>query len=139
MCRFLKVKDIFYVIPFYINGDSNVEYERDQNELWNLLLMYGDKENLIVLGTLYWSRIIGNLQNLSMLSELNLNSSMQTVLRRNSNDETLNSRDRKILQLCDTFNLIIMNRRALGDEWGDYAFMNTRGRSVNKFCFISFD
>ncbi|XP_075160593.1 uncharacterized protein LOC142233513 [Haematobia irritans] len=55
---------------------------------------------------------------------------------RKSKDQTINGNGRKLLELCDNNNLLILNGRTRGDADGDLTFISSTGGSVNDICAV---
>ena len=69
-------------------------------------------------------------------------SSNPHVQRRNC-DKTANGEGKKILNLCKSFDLMLLNGRTLGDFWGNFTHYNNNGggflnRLVNMFLLLIF-
>lgn len=56
---------------------------------------------------------------------------------RKSKDKTVNQKGIQFLQLCDDYNLYILNGITKGDEEGNLTYVTTVGDSVNDICAVS--
>jgi hypothetical protein len=52
-------------------------------------------------------------------------------------DTHVNTFGRKLLELCKTTQMLILNGRHLGDKGGKFTFFCSRGMSVNDYCIVS--
>ena len=56
---------------------------------------------------------------------------------RYSKDKIVNSRGRKFINFCDSYNLVVLNGRSKVDELGKFTFIGNMGSSVNDPCSVS--
>ena len=67
----------------------------------------------------------------------NIYTDTEYTFARNSQDNKVNSYGRKLIELCKTLPLRILNGRKLGDLLGNFTCQNSRGRSVVDYCAAS--
>jgi hypothetical protein len=60
------------------------------------------------------------------------------IKQRHSHDTHVNTHGRKLIQLCRTTGLRIMNGRSTSDETGSYTFQNSRGTSVIDYACMQY-
>lgn len=75
-------------------------------------------------------------QSLNGLQDIHFHAGL---LVRNSMDKTLNTNGKKYLDFCNSYGLVILNGRTVGDSEGNYTFLSTNGSSVNDVCAVSID
>lgn len=56
---------------------------------------------------------------------------------RKSRDKTVNQKGVKFIQLCDNYNMLILNGITKGDEDGKLTYITALGESVNDICAVS--
>lgn len=56
---------------------------------------------------------------------------------RNSKDKTVNSRGKKLLNIMDHHNFILLNGRSLSDSNGNFTYFDTQGKSVNDLIWTN--
>ena len=57
--------------------------------------------------------------------------------QRRSKDKTVNRLGKKLIELCQDFNLFILNGRGEGDREGEWTFVSERGTSVVDYSLVS--
>ena len=67
----------------------------------------------------------------------NIYTDTEYTFARNSQDDKINSYGRKLIELCKSLPLRILNGRKLGDLLGNFTCQNSRGRSVVDYCAAS--
>lgn len=120
----------FYLCPVYININN---WDSEFENIANLLNCYSEYKT-VLMGDC--NARVGELQIVP--SEI-VPPLQEIVSSRNSKDSIVNSNGRKILELCDNNNLIIMNGRTKGDREGEYTFIGGPGCSVNDLCCVHSD
>lgn len=128
-------RDEYYIVPIYLSGGGDMEWEREFNTLWEFMIVQEhNRNNMILIGD--FNGRIGNGQDLSELTGvIELGNALSN--KRESKDKVTNLKGKKILEFCEVFNLIILNGRISGDRWGDFTFMGGRGASVIDLCCVS--
>ena len=57
--------------------------------------------------------------------------------RNNRDSDTINTSDRKLLEVCETFNLRFLNGTCCGDNFGQYTCFRPNGKSVIDYFITS--
>lgn len=123
----------FYVVPVYLSGGLDAEWETDYNSLWDFL--NGSIEGkFLVVGD--WNGRVGNAQEVPL--EVTLDNSNISHARQ-SKDVIVNRKGKKVIDLCETFSLLILNGRILGDTGGEFTYVSQRGASVIDLCCVSLE
>jgi hypothetical protein len=115
--------------PAYINCNF---WESDFELFSNFLTDLGH-DNLIMIGDL--NGRVGGEQSVTEFSLSEINPMINDL--RNSKDNTVNNRGRKILNLCENLGLIILNGRSAEDILGEYTFIGAMGSSVIDLAAVS--
>ena len=63
----------------------------------------------------------------------------EPIHRRKSEDATTNAFGRSLIELCATFEFVILNGLCNGDEEGAFTFISPNGNSVIDYCIVSSD
>ena len=66
-------------------------------------------------------------------------SSDNTAYFRKSEDLIINTFGKSLIEMCSTFNLIVMNGFCKGDTKGEFTFISPNGNSVIDYCLVSDD
>ena len=113
----------------YINDITSTYYDdKIWDELYNGILKFGNENTLLLLMGDFNGRV-GSLDVRYLESTLPdenipaLRTHIDIPVRRNT-DKGLNAHGRKIIQLCQSIDLIILNGRTKGDLLGNLTFMN---------------
>ena len=62
-----------------------------------------------------------------------------SAFARHSKDTTLNAFGKSLIELCASFNFVILNGFCRGDQEGEFTFISPNGNSVIDYCIISED
>ena len=132
---------IVYLSPFYFEHKYNFDYISD---LENDLFTFSNLGEILLMGD--FNARTGNLQdfvdNNKILTNGNLDVfdySAKPVVstKRNSQDFVSNNRGEKLIELCLSFDLFILNGRKLGDSFGAKTCFNWNGSSVVDYVISS--
>ncbi|XP_039300680.1 uncharacterized protein LOC120355972 [Nilaparvata lugens] len=123
-----------YIVPVYLSGGLESEWELDYCMLYDFLFSFDDTENMIIVGDL--NGRVGEGQSLPTQVAFD-NTGIE--YERRSKDTVINKKGRKLINLCEEFNFVILNGRVTGDESGEFTFVNNRGASVIDLCCVSLD
>ena len=70
----------------------------------------------------------------------NISSKSNPKCKRRNCDSTVNNQGEQIINLCKTFDLVLLNGRSLGDFWGNFThYNNNGGASTIDICITSCD
>ena len=120
-----------HVIPLYLRPN---EWYEDFESLTNILTA-SKIDNLIVMGDL--NVRIGNLQ--IKIAENYLGSLNNIVEERQSKDNVVNAKGKKLIDLFEYCGLFLLNGCTTDDKLGNYTFISTVGSSVNDICAVEQD
>lgn len=124
-----------YLVPIYFSGSSEVDWESDYNQLWNLLIDERMSKNIMLVGD--WNARVGEGQDIP--EDVGIVSVDDFSCKRNSKDKVINVKGKKVIELCENFNFVIANGRVRGDQEGHFTFVGDRGRSVIDLCCVSIE
>ncbi|KAK7479604.1 hypothetical protein BaRGS_00029153 [Batillaria attramentaria] len=68
-----------------------------------------------------------------------VSSSDDVQFKRQSEDSTLNTYGKNMLNMCSSFGLCIINGVCNGDQYGHYTYISEMGNSVNDYFLLSFE
>lgn len=122
-----------FLAPVYLNGRVD-SWEREWLELWDMIENNKMGDNLILIGDLN-----GRIAERQELKEELLNSLNLVKARRVSKDKVINEKGKRILEMCEWFNLVVLNGRMSGDEKGEMTYIGGMGESVIDLCCVSLD
>ena len=144
---FRTLKDILYVCvyippegsPFYSTFDISNGIDLLEECLSDCLLEFSDV--YIVMSGDFNSRTANISPDVAFNSDFtsSLNKSSSIDVNRNLQDMILNNFGKRLLNLCITFNLSILNGVCNGDRQGCYTFIAESGSSVNDYFIVSAD
>ena len=143
-------KDVLFLCS-YIPPENSPFYASDANPFDNgleiledvLLKTYLEKDNVYIL-------IAGDLNSRTkdLVPDLlahessfpfSLHEDRRNDVHRCSQDKTLNSYGKKLLDLCSSFGLCMLNGISKGDEEGSFTYITDCGCSVNDYILVSCD
>lgn len=122
-------EQVYTLIPQYLRPST---WDHDFRKL-SQIFQTADISNQIVIGDLN-ARIgevnqsIGDIYRKKFYSGYDL---------RKSKDKIVNQKGSKFIQLCDDYNMLILNGITKGDKEGDLTYISTLGDSVNDLCAVS--
>ena len=142
---FFKIENDIYICGAYIppaNTTANITSKTDYfGNLEKSLLKYKSKGNVIIMGDL--NARIGNKDN-TLNKKLNedlghlLPSEKESYKSQNrsSCDNAVNTAGRKLIKLCNNYNLRVANGQTPGDRLGNYTCFNNGGASVVDYLLM---
>ncbi|XP_055907465.1 uncharacterized protein LOC129942508 [Eupeodes corollae] len=114
-----------YIIPVYINCNK---WAQDFSSLYNFLLEF-EKEDLMIIGD--FNGRVGNSQILNEEPEF-LPDSIKNV--RSATDEVLDGNGKKLVEMCESIGLTLLNGRTNGDTNGNFTFIRGTACSTIDYC-----
>ncbi|KAJ8307056.1 hypothetical protein KUTeg_015140 [Tegillarca granosa] len=135
----------FVNIPFIDNvfyRKYNIDYDDIYTQLENQLAIYKSEGHVIMMGD--FNSRTGTLDDFTNFEKVSafLHDTLQTDIdfvdkSRQSLDKVTNTMGNRLLDLCKSMDLRIMNGRLEGDIEGNYTFQNKRGISVIDYFLCS--
>ena len=131
------------LVGTYINDTTSTYYHDDiLEEFSSGILKYGsDSKPILLMGD--FNGRVGNLDD-RYIDDTPLTQNIPTqkpdfdIPTRKNCDIIANSHGKKIIQLCQSMNLLIINGRTIGDAIGNLTFMNaSRGTSTIDYCLCN--
>ena len=114
-----------YIIPVYINCNK---WAQDFSSLYNFLLEF-EKEDLMIIGD--FNGRVGNSQMLNEEPEF-LTESIKNV--RSATDEVLDGNGKKLVEMCESIGLTLLNGRTNDDTNGNFTFIRGTACSTIDYC-----
>lgn len=113
--------EAMYIFPCYINRYPVGNWERQNTQLIDVLNNF-DTNRVMIIGDL--NGRIGSLEPYLKYKGC----------RRQSKDREINQEGKKIIELCDSFGLAILNGSTVSDNEGNFTFIGHQGFSINDYC-----
>jgi exonuclease III len=152
ICRQLFGESDLYICCVYIPAEGSVFYNRYDCDMY--LSILDDHAHFSKLGSVCLvgdtnSRAgtvddfvqatceIANTQLLNKLRAFITYDNDKPLQSRKSQDSTVNSMGRKLIEVCKATGLRILNGRTTGDKFGKLTFQNSNGTSVIDYALIS--
>lgn len=126
--RLQKGLEVFNIMPVYLRSENWRASFLNLKEY----IVNNSFPNLIVIGDV--NIRLGELQQ-EIVPILHNNPKIQET--RNSQDKVINSMGIEYMEMCDDFNLRILNGAFFGDEEGAFTYSSSIGNSVNDIAAVS--
>jgi len=120
-------REMLYIVPAYLNCNK---WTADFEQLYNFCIQFGS-DNVLVVGDL--NARIGALQATTQSADTSCDFSR--VIRK-AKDTVLDDKGIKLVEMCETLNLLILNGRTMSDAEGEFTFYRGQSCSTIDYCIV---